>query len=739
MGKIISKSYKISGMHCASCAANIEHDLKKLDGIKNISVNLVLTRGFVTFDSELVSEAQIIKTIKSLGYGVREEQDEKDPNIQAQKEKKKLGIRFFLSLIFSLPIIYLAMAKMMGWPIPEFVQQINLAIQIILSTLVILTCWSIWNNGFKRLLRFEPNMDSLIFLGTSVAYFYSLVIAILMILNKITEQTLYFESAAFILVFISLGQYLEALTKGKTSATITKLIGLQAKEATIIRDNKEQKVSIDALMVGDILIIKPGEKIAADGTVVEGYSSVDEQAITGESIPTEKKVGDKVIGATINKSGVLKVKVTQIGSDTVLAHIINIVGSALQSKMPIQLLADTVAYYFVPVVLSIALVSAIIWALLGQPLTFILTIFVSVLIIACPCALGLATPTAILMGSGLAAKNGILIKKGAALETAKKVDLIVFDKTGTLTKGEPNVNEIISFDYNENLLQLAASIEKNSEHPLAQAIVKKAQEEKLDLLDITDFSALPGQGVQARLKSTSKKILLGNPQLFNSANISYSAAEVQIQTLENMGQTVMLLALENKLVGLIAVADTLRPEAIETVKKLHQLNKKIAIITGDNKRVAQAIAKEVNADYVVAGVLPPEKALEIKKLQQSGHLVAMVGDGINDSPALAQADVSIALGSGTDIAIETGDVVLMKNNLTTVLTTLDLSRYTIRKIKQGLFWAFIYNIICIPAAAGVFYYWTHELVPPALAAAMMALESVSVVLNALSMKFYKRR
>jgi len=631
-------------------------------------------------------------------------------------------------------------------------------------------------------------MDSLIFIGTAVAYFYSLTITVLMFLGTKTEAHLYYESAALILVFISLGKYLEAITKGKTSEAIKKLIGLQPKEATILKilnsksailnkfkiqnskfkteDYEEIKVPIEKVQIDDIVIVKPGEKIPVDGIVIDGHSSVDEKAITGESIPVEKKKGDEVIGATINKTGVLKFKATRVGKDTMLAQIIKIVEQAMGSKAPIQLLADKVSFYFVPTVIGIAILVFAIWLLFGQPLAFALTVFVAVLIIACPCALGLATPTAVMMGTGLAAKYGILIKSGKALEIARDVNIVIFDKTGTLTKGEPAVTDILSVTEIRNpkseilnkskienpkslkdlILQIAASLEKNSEHPLAEAIVKKAKEEKLELFEVNNFQAIPGHGVSAEING--KKILFGTRKLMFDNQIDPSFIEEKMIALEDQGKTAMILAqtpIRNEIsngagkniIGIIAVADTLKEYAKEAVEMLHKMGKEVAIITGDNKRVGQAIAKLVGIDRVLAEVLPQDKAAKIKKLQSEGNVVAMVGDGINDAPALAQADLGIALGSGTDVAMETGEIVLIKDDLRDVIAAINLSKYTLNKIKQNLFWAFLYNIVGIPLAAGVLYPFTGWLLNPAIAAAAMAFSSLSVVSNALLMKRYK--
>jgi Cu+-exporting ATPase len=628
------------------------------------------------------------------------------------------------------------MGEMIGFSIPDLFKNHSPIIQLFFASLVIASAFKIWRNGLKNLILLSPNMDSLIFIGTATAYFYSLIVTFFSFFKKSFEAHLYYEATVLILLFISLGKYLEAITRGKTSEAIKKLIGLQPKEATIIKENVEMKIPISEVRVGDIVLVKPGEKIPVDGVVIEGYSAVDEKAITGESIPVEKKVGDEVIGGTVNKTGVLKVRAMRVGKETILYQIIKTVEEALGSKAPIQLLADKVSFYFVPTVIGIAIFSLLIWLLLGKSFPFALTVFVSVLIIACPCALGLATPTAVMMGTSLAAQNGILIKSGKALEIARDVNMVIFDKTGTLTKGEPMVTDIIPLSKKEKeILQIAASVEKNSEHPLAEAIVKKAKEEGLDLFEVKNFQAIPGKGVIAEFNG--KKIILGTRKLMFENQIDPSKIEEKLVSLEDQGKTTMILAEDKEIIGIVALADTLKEYSKEAVEILHKMGKKVGIITGDNKRVANAIAKQLGVDRVLAEVLPKEKAAEIKKLQSEGNIVAMVGDGINDAPALAQADLGIALGSGTDIAMETGEIVLIKDDLRDVVLAMDLSKYTLKKIKQNLFWAFFYNVISIPIAAGIFYPFTGLLLNPAIAAAAMAFSSVSVVSNALLMKRYK--
>ena len=750
------KIFKIEGMDCASCAAVIEHNLKKAKGISSASVNYATEKAHVEFNPEETNIGNIKKHVEDLGYkaideylhvhggnGGHDEHHHGGEPDMGNNQTKRLRNRFVLALVFGLPVIYMVMGKMFGLPLPKVFENPpaggGLYIQAVLSTAVIWACFNIWVSGFKKVLKLGPNMDTLVLIGTAAAYFYSLINLILLSFGKnIPMDAFYFESAAFILIFISLGKYLEAVTKGKTSSAIKSLMGLQPKVAIIIKDALELEVLISEVVVGDIILVKPGQKIPVDGVVVDGYSGVDEKAITGESIPVEKKKGDQVIGATMNKTGVLKFRATRVGNETTLAQIIKIVEDAMGSKAPIQLLADKVSFYFVPAVIVIALIAGIVWFLVSAQFTMALTVFVAVLIIACPCALGLATPTAVMMGTGLAAKNGILIKSSKALEIAKSINMVVFDKTGTLTKGEPIVTEIISVDAKVkevDVLGIASAIEKNSEHPLAQAIVNKAKETGIKIAKVKNFQAIPGKGVEATLNR--KKILLGTRKLMNDNKISVDNIEEKVSVLEDQGKTAMILAAGKKVVGIIAVADVLKKNSKEAVDTLHKMGKSVAIITGDNRRVGSSIAKQLGIDRVLAEVLPQGKSDEIKKLQAEGKIVAMVGDGINDAPALAQADLGIALGSGSDVAMETGEIVLIKDDLRDVVKAINLSKYTLSKIKQNLFWAFFYNVIGIPVAAGVLFPLTHVLLNPSIAAGAMAFSSVSVVLNALSMKTHK--
>ncbi|MCX7816379.1 MAG: heavy metal translocating P-type ATPase [Syntrophales bacterium] len=732
---------KISGMRCAACAANIENVLRKTHGMKSANVNFASEKVYLEFDPTEISIAKIREIIEDLGYRVYtetfEEEEKKFFEEAKAEETKKLKKRFIFTLICSLPIMYIAMGEHLNVPIPELLELYGDLIQLVLTTAVIIACAEIWISGLKNLIRLLPNMDSLIFIGTATSYFYSLIISIMELSKTKVDAPIYYESATLILVFISFGRYLEGITKSKTSESIEALINLQSKEATIIKDNEEIKIPISKVVVGDVILVRPGEKIPVDGVVIDGYSFVDEKAITGESIPVEKKKGNKVIGATINKTGILKFRATGVGKDTVLAQTIKAVEDAMRTKPPIQHLVDKVSFYFVPFVIGIAVLSFVGWILYGKSFAFSLQVFVAVLIIACPCALGLATPTAVIMGVGLAAKNGILIKSGKALEIARSVDTVVFDKTGTLTRGEPSVTDIIQTDDIEKnyIVQLAASLEKNSGHPLAQAIVNKAKQMKINLLEAEKVQVMPGYGISAELDD--KKIFLGSKKLMLDNLTNIPIAQDAITSLENQGKTAIFLAQNGDIIGIIAVADTLKDHARETVQMLKKMGKKIAMITGDSKIVAENIAQQAGIDEVIAEILPHDKSVEIKKLQQKGHVVAMVGDGINDAPALAQADLGIALGSGTDVAIETGDIILLKDDLRDVVTALELSSYTFKKISQNLFWAFFYNITAIPIAAGVLYPFTGWLLNPSIAAAAMALSSLSVVSNTLLMKNFK--
>ena len=624
-------------------------------------------------------------------------------------------------------------------PLPKMIDPmmnpLNFAlIQLVLTLPVVIAGYKFYKIGLKNLIKLSPNMDSLIAIGTLTAFFYS-VFGIYMITKGDTSYAmhLYFESAAVILTLITLGKYLEAVSKGKTSQAIKALMGLAPKTATIERRGQELVLPIEEVLVGDIVIVKPGEKLPVDGVVIEGSSAVDESMLTGESIPVEKSEGSLVIGASLNKTGYIKYQATKVGKDTALSQIVKLVEDAQGQKAPIAKMADIISSYFVPTVIGLAIISSLAWLFAGETGVFALSIFIAVLVIACPCALGLATPTAIMVGTGKGAEYGVLIKGGEALETTYKLNTVVFDKTGTITEGKPKVTDIITIDTLEDeILALAASAEKGSEHPLGEAIVRAAEERNLSFRSISQFNAIPGHGIEVLIDK--RDILLGNKKLMNEKNIDISSVNLQADQLATDGKTPMYIAVDNKLAGIIAVADTVKPSSQKAIETLHAMGIKVAMITGDNKKTAEAIAKQVKIDIVLADVLPADKANEVKKLQANGDLVAMVGDGINDAPALAQANVGIAIGSGTDVAIESADIVLMRSDLMDVSTAIKLSKATIRNIKQNLFWAFGYNILGIPVAMGILHIFGGPLLNPMIAAAAMSLSSVSVLLNALRLR-----
>lgn len=735
----------IAGMTCASCSSAVERALNKLEGITKASVNFATERAVIQYDNNQVRISQIKQAIKKTGYEPLELEIQQNVDQEAekrQKDIKTLWNKFVISIIFALPLLYIAMGHMLGAPLPAFLDPhmnpLTFALVQLLLTLPVMVAGNkFYTVGFKALFRRSPNMDSLIAIGTSAAFLYG-IYAVIQILggNHDMAMELYFETAAVIITLILLGKYLEAVSKGKTSEAIKKLMGMQPKTALVIQDGKELIIPIEEVEVGDIVLVKPGEKIPVDGVIVEGYSSVDESMLTGESIPIEKHVGDTVIGGSINKNGSLQFQTTKVGKDTVLSQIIKLVEDAQGSKAPIAKMADIISGYFVPIVISIAIIASILWFVTGHSTIFSLTIFISVLVIACPCALGLATPTAIMVGTGKGAEYGVLIKGGEALETAHKIKTIVFDKTGTITEGKPKVTDIIVKGNitEEQLLSLAATAEKGSEHPLGEAIVRAQEEKNLPLKKMQNFMSIPGRGIEVTIDGSN--ILLGNKKLMVEKNIAIDL-ESESNRLANEGKTPMYVAKDQVLVGIIAVADVVKENSRKAINRLHNMGIQVAMITGDNQRTAEAIAKEVGIDIVLAEVLPEDKANEVKKLQEKGQKVAMVGDGVNDAPALAQADVGIAIGSGTDVAMESADIVLMRSDLLDVVTAIQLSKSTIRNIKQNLFWAFAYNSAGIPLAAGALYLFGGPLLDPMFAAAAMALSSVSVVSNALRLKRFK--
>jgi Cu+-exporting ATPase len=738
----------VGGMTCAACARTVEKAINKLEGVDSI-VNYATEKATIKYNPEVTRLSEIKQAIQKAGYQPLEAQI--GNQVDADKERKEKEIRtlwtkFIVSAIFTIPLFYIAMAPMISFinlPFPAALEPmqyplIYALVELALTIPIVIAGHKFYTVGFKAILRRSPNMDSLIAMGTTAAFLYSIYsIVHIMQGDFMHVDDLYFETAGVIITLILLGKSLEAVSKGKTSEAIKKLMGLAPKTAIIIQDGKEIEMPIEEVEVGDIILVKPGEKIPVDGVVMEGNSSVDESMLTGESLPVDKKIGDKVIGASINKNGLLKFKATKVGSDTALAQIVKLVEDAQGSKAPIAQMADIVSGYFVPTVFVIAIVSALIWYFTGYGEVFALKIFIAVLVIACPCALGLATPTAIMVGTGKGAENGVLIKGGEALESTHKIQTIVFDKTGTITEGRPEVTDVITtgvVDENK-LLQLAASAEKGSEHPLGEAIVRGAEKKNLSFIKIDEFINIPGHGIEVNLEG--KLVYLGNRKLMLNQKVDLSPLEQESDRLASEGKTPMYMSFGNELAGIIAVADVVKESSANAIKKLHDMGIETAMITGDNKRTAEAIAKLVGIDRVLAEVLPEDKANEVKKLQAEGKKVAMVGDGINDAPALAQSDIGIAIGSGTDVAMESADIVLMRSDLMDVPTAIQLSKSTIRNIKQNLFWAFAYNIAGIPLAAGLFFAFGGPKLNPIFAAIAMSLSSVSVLTNALRLKRFK--
>ncbi|GBU26524.1 copper-exporting ATPase [Treponema sp. R8-4-B8] len=834
-----TETLTVGGMHCAACSARVEKALCKLEGIESASVNLATEKATVVYNPQTLRLSAIKEAIVNAGYEVIETSKNAldEDKLRKEKEIKLLWTKFIIAASLALPLLYIAMAPMIKWvtlPFPKALAPMNFPlvyalVQLLLVIPIIIAGNRFYTVGFKNLLRRSPNMDSLIAVGTTAAVVYSVYnLSQIAAGNHHAVESLYFETAGVIIALILLGKSLEAVSKGRTSEAIKKLMGLAPKTAIIIVNGGsvgagsvgavEKEIPIDEVVLGDIIVVKPGAKIPVDGTVTEGQSAVDESMLTGESMPVDKKPGDPVYGATINSNGHFYFRAEKVGSETALAQIIKLVEDAQGSKAPIAQMADIVSGYFVPVVCAIALVAGVAWFAAasagivslpaGKSITeFALTIFISVLVIACPCALGLATPTAIMVATGKGAENGILIKGGEALETAHKIQTIVFDKTGTITEGKPEVTDVISVRSVQGavrsvqgavsreqgavsreqgavrsvqgagskeqgvdfLLQIVAAVEKNSEHPLASAIVREAEKRGLELPPVTDFKAIPGRGIEAKISSSLLStihsplpILIGNRKLMDEQNIPLTELEPISDRLASEGKTPMYVALGGKAAGIVAVADVVKPSSKAAIERLHKMGIEVAMITGDNQKTANAIAKQVGIDCVLAEVLPQDKSAEVKKLQETDlenntekkrklfskvtkhqqlnnrrRFVAMVGDGINDAPALAQADIGIAIGSGTDVAIESADIVLMRSDLSDVPTAINLSKQTIRNIKQNLFWAFGYNVLGIPIAAGVLYLFGGPLLNPIFAAAAMSLSSVSVLTNALRLKRFK--
>ena len=752
----VTQNFALTGMSCASCAANIESAVGSLPEVSAASVNLATEVLSVTYQPGAINEEIICQTVAEAGYQAQvladqagasqaQIQQEADQAAQAKaSHQAALWRRFWLSAIFALPLLCLAMAEMVGLTLPTWLShrgggQLFVSLQLALTLPILWLGRSFFLNGFKHLVKGHPNMDSLVALGTSAAVAYSLYSSIQVWLgNHHAAMSLYYESASVILTLVTLGKYFEARSKGQTSAAIQALIKLAPQEAQVLREGQEVTLPLDQVQVGDLVRVRPGQKIPVDGHVVEGQSWVDESMLTGESLPVAKKVGDQVVGASLNQQGSLIVETNKVGQDTTLAQIIHLVQAAQGSKAPIAQLADRVSAVFVPVVMTLALVAGLAWYLIGgQSWAFALTISIAVLVIACPCALGLATPTAIMVGTGKGAEQGILIKSGTALEMAHQVNAVVLDKTGTLTQGQPQVTDVLPLTgwTPDQLLALAAAAEVNSEHPLGQAIVAGARERELALPEVTDFQSLTGSGIQVRLDQAT--YYLGNRRLMQEQGLDLGQAEDQAAALAAGGKTPIYVANEHELLGLIAVADPLKATSPEAVRRLKAMGLQVIMLTGDNAKTAQALAAEAGIDQVISDVLPADKAQVVADLQAKGLKVAMVGDGINDAPALAQADVGLAIGRGTDVAIESADMVLMGSDLTSVATAIKLSQATIRNIKENLFWAFAYNVLGIPVAMGVLHLFGGPLLNPMLAGAAMSFSSVSVIVNALRLRRFK--
>lgn len=742
------KEYKLSGMTCAACAMTVEMAVKDLETVEEVSVNLATERLSLLpkagFDSQ-----QVLDAVAEAGYQAEEKGKDRPSDVSEEaamkaQELQKKKQQLLILLVTALPLLYISMGSMIGLPLPSFLDHMKHPLVFVLSQLL-LTLPAVWigrgfyQRGFRNLIKRHPNMDSLIAVGTSAAFFYSLysVSQVFLGHHPFVHQ-LYFESVAVIIALVLLGKYLESSAKGRTSQAIQSLLELVPSQATVIRYGEAVTIDTEDIRVGDIIRIKPGERMPVDGLVTEGRTFVDESMMTGESVPIEKKVGDTITSATINQNGSIDYQATRVGSDTTLAQIVRLVEEAQGSKAPIAALADKISLYFVPIVLSLATLSALGWYFLaGESLSFSLSIFIAVLVIACPCALGLATPTAIMVGTGKGAENGILIKSGQALEAAYQLDTIVLDKTGTITVGKPSLTDLLPLSaFNRSdLLRLIASAEQHSEHPLAQAILEAAKEEGLDLLPVSHFEAVIGRGLSAQVEG--RHLLVGNESLMKEKHIDSSVFQEQLLELSQEGKTAMFVAIDGQLAGILAVADEMKSSSLSAVQELQSMGLEVIMLTGDREETATAIAQKAGIQKVIAGVLPDGKAAAIKNLQEAGKKLAMVGDGINDAPALVQADVGIAIGSGADVAIESADVVLMHSDLQDVVKAIKLSQATIRNIKENLFWAFAYNTLGIPIAMGLLHLFGGPLLNPMLAGLAMSLSSVSVVANALRLGRFK--
>ena len=765
------ETYDITGMSCAACSARIEKGISGMEGMQQCSVNLLKNSMTVSYDEAELDSGKIIHQVEDIGYGasLHQTQGSKTTGASGRGKNgatdaaaaaaKQMKQRLIVSLVFTIPLFYISMGHMAGWPLPPWLlgarnHMIFAFTQFLLVLPVLIAGGHYFKNGLRNLWHRSPNMDSLIALGSGAAFVYG-IYAIYKIawgfsiedmdMVETFGMNLYFESSAMILTLITLGKFMEARAKSKTSEAITKLMDLAPKTAKVLRNGQEEEISVDDVQNGDILVVRDGDTVPVDGKITEGFASVDESAITGESLPVDKQTGDPVTGGTINRTGYFQMEATAVGEHTTLSKIIQLVDDATSSKAPIAKLADRVSSVFVPVVITIALLAAILWLLAGQSFEFALSVAISVLVISCPCALGLATPTAIMVGTGRGAAKGILIKSAEALEITHSIDTVVLDKTGTVTQGKPVVTDVIALEadgktagentqaYTE-LLQLAFSLEKMSSHPLAEAIVKKAEACSAAFQEVSDYEMIPGQGIAGTIDKA--RCLAGNRKLMETNRIDISVAAGLQEKLADEGKTPLYFAQGGKFLGVIAAADVVKPTSREAIARLQEMGMDVIMLTGDNARTAEAIKKQVGIKTVIADVLPQDKEEKVRQLQEQGHKVAMVGDGINDAPALARADVGIAIGAGTDVAIESADIVLMKSDLMDAASAVSLSRAVMRNIKQNLFWAFFYNAIGIPVAAGVLYPAFHILLNPMIGAAAMSFSSVSVVSNALRLRFF---
>ena len=742
---MITEKYNITGMTCAACSSAVERVTRKLPGVSESNVNLTTGILTITYDEKLLMPDDIIKKIDRAGFGAelfieKNKEEKAEAREHLEEEVQKTKRRLIANIILTIPLLYICMGHMLPipMPLPGFMDMHKhpmtfAMVQLILTIIILINGRKFYIVGFKSLFKGNPNMDSLVAIGTGSAFVYSFIMTVLIPSNPSHAHNLYYESAATVVTLVMVGKYMEGRSKNKTSEAIRKLMELAPDTAVVLRDGEQLEVPVEQVVRGELILIKPGSRIPLDGIVMEGSTSVDESMLTGESIPVEKGLDDEVIGGSVNYQGAIVVQVVRVGTDTTLAKIVKMMEDAQGKKAPISKLADTVAGYFVPTVMTIAVVAAIVWAMLGHDITFVLTIFVSVLVIACPCALGLATPTAIMVGTGLGANHGILIKSGEALEISHKVDAVVLDKTGTITEGKPAVMKVVSHNVSEEeLLRIAASCEQVSEHPLGQAIVNDAKARGMELNRVTDFQSITGQGIEAVLEG--KTYYIGNKKLCVDQGLDFSEYEAEATAIANKGQTPMFVGLDGKVIGIISVADILKETSADAIAKMKKLGIEVYMLTGDNRLTADYIGKKVGVDHVIAEVLPNDKASVVENLQKEGKCVMMVGDGINDAPALVQADVGVAIGSGSDIALDSSDVVLMKSDLQDVYKAIKLSKATIRNIKQNLFWAFFYNVCGIPIAAGLLYPVNGMLLNPIIGGLAMSFSSVFVVSNALRLR-----